>query len=234
MESTNSSKWRQIKSLTGQDNQQEWYHQFLGDTMNTKLLANKINDFFVSLTDHFTPSTCNSPPSLIPQELFVSNEEVFRSLLSLNVTKAVGPDNIPNKLLKDFAHKLAPVIRNIYNQSLKEGYIPSLLKSSIITPIPKVNPPREMKSNLHPVSLTCTLAKVTEGFMCNRLLPQLNGKINLQQFAHRDHSTTYALLFMLQTIYEAVDCADLGARVFFTDFSKGFNLIDHNILMTEL
>ena len=39
---------------------------------------------------------------------------------------------------------------------------------------------------------------------------------------------------MLQAIYEAVDCADLGARVFFADFSKGFDLIDHNILMTEL
>ena len=110
MESTYSSKWRQIKSLTGQDNQQERYHQFLGDTMNTKSLANKINDFFVSLTDHFTPSTCDSPPSLVPQELFVSNKEVFRSLLLLNVAKAVGPNNIPNKLLKDFVHKLAPVI----------------------------------------------------------------------------------------------------------------------------
>ena len=149
MESTNSSKWwRQIKSLTGQDIQQEWYHQFLGDAVNTKLLANEINDFFVSLTDHFTPLTCDSLPSLVPQELFVSNKEVFRSLSSLIVAKAVGPENIPNKLLKDFAHKLAPVIRNIYNQSLKEGYIPSLLKSSIITPIPKVNPPREMKSDL--------------------------------------------------------------------------------------
>ena len=39
---------------------------------------------------------------------------------------------------------------------------------------------------------------------------------------------------MLQAIYEAVDCADLGAWVFFADFSKGFDLIDHNILMTEL
>ena len=55
-----------------------------------------------------------------------------------------------------------------------------------------------------------------------------------QQFALRGHSTTDALLFMLQAIYEAVDCADLGARVFFADFSKGFDLIDHNILMTEL
>ena len=129
VESTNSSKWwRQIKSLTGQDIQQEWYHQFLGDTVNTKLLANKINDFFVSLTDHFTLLTRDSPPSLVPQELFVSNEEVFRSLSSLNVAKAEGPDNFPNKLLKDFAHELAPIIRNVYNQSLKEGYITSKMK----------------------------------------------------------------------------------------------------------
>ena len=107
-----------VESLTGQDIQQEWYHQFLGDTVNTKLLANKINDFFVSLTDHFTLLTRDSPPSLVPQELFVSNEEVFRSLSSLNVAKAEGPDNIPNKLLKDFAHELVPIIRNVYNQSL--------------------------------------------------------------------------------------------------------------------
>ena len=109
--------------------------------MNTKLLANKINDFFASLADHLTPLTRDSPSSLVPQEIFVSNEEVFRSLSSLNVAKAVGPDNIPNKLFKDFAHELAPVIRNIHNQSLRERYIPSLLKSSVVTPIPKVNKP---------------------------------------------------------------------------------------------
>ena len=236
MESTNSSKWwRQIKSLTGQDIQQEWYHQFLGDAVNTKLLANEINDFFVSLTDHFTPLTCDSLPSLVPQELFVSNKEVFRSLSSLIVAKAVGPENIPNKLLKDFAHELAPVIQNIYNQSLKEGYIPSLLESSIVTPIPKVNPSREIRSDLRQISLTCTLAKAMEGFTCNRPLPQLNGKIDVRQYVRRGHSTTDSLLFMLQAISEAVDCADLGARVFFADFFlKGFDLIDHNILMTEL
>ena len=106
--------------------------------------------FFASLADHLTPLTRDSPSSLVPQEIFVSNEEVFRSLSSLNVAKAVGPDNIPNNLFKDFAHELAPVIRNIYNQSLRERYIPSLLKSSIVTPIPKVNPP---------ISLTCTWQK---------------------------------------------------------------------------
>ena len=39
---------------------------------------------------------------------------------------------------------------------------------------------------------------------------------------------------MLRAIYEAVDYADLGARVFFTDLSKSFDLIDQYILITEL
>ena len=47
------------------------------------------------------------------------------------VAKAVGPDNIPNKILKDFAPELAPIIQDIYNQSLKEGYISSLLKGTM-------------------------------------------------------------------------------------------------------
>ena len=117
---------------------------------------------------------------------------------------------------------------------LKRIFVLSLLKSSIVTPIPKVTPPREIKSDLRPISPTCTLAKVMEGFTCNRLLPQLHGKIDPRQFARRGHSTTDALLFMSQAIYEAVDCGDLGARIFFADFSKGFDLIDHKILMTEM
>ena len=39
---------------------------------------------------------------------------------------------------------------------------------------------------------------------------------------------------MLQAIYEAVDSGEASARIFFADFSKGFDLIDHSILMQEL
>ena len=42
------------------------------------------------------------------------------------------------RLLEDFAVELSPIIQDLYNQSLKEGSIPSLFKSSIVTPIPKV------------------------------------------------------------------------------------------------
>ena len=104
-------------------------------------MANKINNCFVSLTEPFSPLTQARPPSFVPQELFVSRSEVYHSLSTLNTAKAVGPDNIPNKLLKDFALELAPVIQDIYNQAMEEGHTPALLKSSIVTPIPKVTPP---------------------------------------------------------------------------------------------
>ena len=39
---------------------------------------------------------------------------------------------------------------------------------------------------------------------------------------------------MPQAIYEVVDGGEASARIFFADFSKGFDLIDHSILMQEL
>ena len=73
-----------------------------------------------------------------------------------------------------------------------------------------------------------------EGFACNRLLPKVDGKIDMWQYARKGHSTIDALLHMFQAIYEATDSGDAVARIFYADFSKGFDLIDHNILMTEL
>ena len=49
VEQTNPAKWwREIKKLTGQDVQQEWHHQFLSNNMDTRSLANNLNDFFIT------------------------------------------------------------------------------------------------------------------------------------------------------------------------------------------
>ena len=235
VERVNPAKWwREIKKLAGQGAKQEWYYQFLDKDTDMKLLANKINKFFVGLTDHFPPLCQGGPPVSVPEEFLISEYEAYKSLSTLQISKAAGPDNIPNRLLKDFALELAPIVRDIYNQSLREGYIPSLLKFSIVSPIPKVSPPAVIEQDLRPISLTCTLAKVMEGFTCTRLLSQLDGMIDPSQFSRKGHSTTDALLYMLQAVYEAVDSGEATARIFFADFSKGFDLIDHSILMQEL
>ena len=69
-----------------------------------------------------------SNQSTAPPDLLVSVREVHSSLSSLNVGKAIGPDIVPNRVLKDFAPELALLIMDIYNCSLREVYVPDLLK----------------------------------------------------------------------------------------------------------
>ena len=68
--------WRRTKKkkLAGQVAKQEWYHQFLDKDTDIKRLANKINSYFVGLTDHFPP-LCQG----VPRYLFLMNYE-FQSM----------------------------------------------------------------------------------------------------------------------------------------------------------
>jgi hypothetical protein len=61
----------------------------------------------------------------------------------------------------------------------------------------------------------------------------LDNKIDVRQYARKGHSTTDAMLYLLQAIFEAIDRGNTAARIVFADFSKGFDLIDHNILLRE-
>ena len=102
---------------------------------------------------------------------------------------------IPNRVLKDFAPELAPLIMDIYNCLLREGYVSDLLTRSIIKPLSKVSPPQEIQTDLRPlISLTCTLAKVMEGFARSRLVAQISENLDPRQYAREGRSTTDALI----------------------------------------
>jgi hypothetical protein len=60
------------------------------------------------------------------------------------------------------------------------------------------------------------------------------GRMINYQYARTGLSTADALISFLQPIFEAIDNGDNIARIFFTDFSKGFDHIGHNILMGNL
>ena len=56
----------------------------------------------------------------VPDESLISEDQAYFSLSSIQISKAAGPDNIPNRLLKDFALELALLVCDIYKQSLRE------------------------------------------------------------------------------------------------------------------
>ena len=126
----------------------------------------------------------------IHQELFVTNWEAYKALRDIQETKkAAEPDGIPSVVLNLFAFELAPVVADLYNSTLREGFIPPLLKSAIVHPLPKVTPPKCIEDDVRPISLTCQLAKVLGGFTLARVYPSIVGNLHRNQFALAGKST---------------------------------------------
>ena len=126
------------------------------------------------------------------------------------------------------------MIADIYNTSLCEGYLPPLLKSAAVIPIPKKCPVNDIEKDIRPISLTCQIAKVMEGFTLTRILPTILPQLDNKQFAVAGKSTEQAIVYILHLALEALDKGNCSLRLFFADFSKGFDLIDHRILMEKL
>ena len=127
-------------------------------------MANNMNSFLQSMSSDLQPL---DPPSVVesvevPSEFIIDRVTVEKKLLDTKVSKAPGPDGIPNWVLHDHAGLISGPICTIYNSSLREGFVPEIWKSANVTPLPKVAPPKDIKSDIRPISLTAILAKHQE------------------------------------------------------------------------
>lgn len=228
--------WKETKRLGGTSNNNEWFHQLLCDEIPTvSQLTEHVNDFFINLTSEFQPLNDITNNCIdVPNEFLITEGECYRDLKSVKCSKSPGPDFVPNRILKEFALELAPIVTNIYNTSMLQGVIPLPLKRSIVSPIPKCTPPKTIEDDLRPISLTTQISKIMEGFTLKPLLRQITSKLDPFQFATKGRSTTQALVYILHNILEAMDKGNCSVRAFFADFSKGFDLVDHNVLCAEL
>ena len=103
----------------------------------------------------------------------------------------------------------------IYHSTLREGFIPPLLKSAIVHPLPKVTNPKCIEDDVRPISLTCQLAKVLEGFTLARVYPSIVGNLDRNQFAVAGKSIEQALVYLLRLALEALDRGGWYVRFFF-------------------
>ena len=103
-----------------------------------------------------------------------------------------------------------------------------------MVPVPKLRPPKSVENDLGPISLTSPIAKVLEGFSAESLITSVFNKLDNKQFALPGRSTPQALIFFMHTILEALDSCGRYIRIFFSDFSKGLDLVDRNVLLSEL
>ena len=58
-------------------------------------------------------------------------------------------------------------------------------------------------------------------------------KLDPKQFSLPKKSTTQALVYLMHQIHGGLDKGQCSARVFFADLGMGFDLVDHNDIITE-
>ena len=117
---------------------------------------------------------------------------------------------------------------------MRQRIFPQQLKRSFVVPIPKFSPPVSIEDDLQPMSLTSQIAKVMEDFSLRSLMVEIRDKIDVKQFAVPGKSTTQALVYLLHIMLAVLDADHWFVRLFFADFRKGFDLVDHNVLIDEL
>ena len=188
----------------------------------------------------FTREDTDSIPWLGPAkakigDIHVTQQGVNKLLKDLKVHKASGPDKIPNRVLKELAEEIAPILTTIFNQSLSSGTTPTDWKNALITPVYKKGNVH-MASNYRPVSLTCVACKLLEHIVCSHILTFLESHSLLTPLQHgfrKGHSCESQLLITLDDFFTAYDNytqTDVGVL----DFSRAFDTVPHERLLGKL
>ena len=166
----------------------------------------------------------------------ISPEETAVLLRSINTSKAGGPDNIPNWIIREFSYELALPVSMIINSSIAEGSLPKIWKYANVVPLPKKAKIEDFTTDLRPISLTLTLSKVAEHFIVHEhVKPEILKKLGSDQLGCiPGTSTIHALVSMFQNWAKATDGTGNDVKVFVMDYRKAFDLIDHKLLMAKL
>ena len=151
----------------------------------------------------------------------------------MKARSAVGPDEVPNMLIKIFAFELSLPMTDIVNASLSSGAVPSQWKNAIMVPVPKVTPTPSM-DKLRPISLTCTLAKECETFVMRWMMQDMSPSLDPMQFGNRKgRSTSHYLADLLHYVLSEVEVGR-HVNVLIIDYSKAFDKVDINVAIHKL
>jgi len=230
--------WKEVKKLTGQTERSP-LHSMAENLCSGDMqqLASGINNFFHSVSadlNPLDPATVPAAPTVCPADFIVEPYIVEMRLASIDPHKSCGPDEVPNWLWRDFSRYLAEPVCSIYNASIRQGVVPNIWKCANVVPIPKVNPPASIESDLRPISLTPTVSKILESIVGKHILSEMGNKIDTRQFGGlRGRSTTHALVDILHHWHEALN-NNQSVRTLFIDYAKAFDHVDHNIVIRKL
>ena len=160
---------------------------------------------------------------------------VIKLLKGLNPSKALEPDELHPRVLKELATELGPVFAHLFQQSIDTGEIPKEWSLANICPFFKKSD-RSLACNYRPVSLTCVLCKLLEHIVCSNIMAHLDEYKLLSDRQHafrKRHSCETQLTTVINDWAKILDNRG-QVDTFILDFEKAFDTPPHELIKSKL
>ena len=233
---TNSVKFaKRIKTVLGIKKKKLKLKCF--HNLNSNEISCKIRDHFTAICTKHPPLNNTKLPAYLPANNdlpVIDRMTIYNELSKLNLNKASPVNEIPKRLLKEFAYEFSVPLTHIYNLSISSGVFPDRWKTATITPLPKVKDVTEM-GELRPVSLTNDLGKILEGLITKVMIADIKDNIDHRQYGNlKGRSTSHYLIYLLDEIHRGLEGKNTIANLVLIDFRKAFDYVDHNVAIADL
>ena len=200
----------------------------------------KAEEFNGQFTDVFSKNEHTQVPLLDRSAPFMngiafSKDGVIKLLKGLNTSKALGPDELHPRVLKELATELGPVFAHLFQQSIDTGEIPKEWSLANICPLFKKSD-RSLACNYRPVSLTCVPCKLLEHIVCSHIMAHLNEYKLLSDRQHafrKGHSCETQLTTVINDWAKILDNRG-QVDTFILDFEMAFDTPPHELLKSKL
>ena len=198
----------------------------------------KAEEFNGQFTDVFNKNEHTQVPLLdrsapFMTDIAVSKDGVIKHLKGLKPSKALGPDELHPKVLKE----LGPVFTHLFQQSIDTGEIPKECSLTNSCPLFKKSN-RSLACNYRPVSLTCVPCKLLEHIVCSNFMAHLDEYklLSDRQHAFRKGHTCSCETQLTTVINDWSKILDNRGQVdtFILDFENAFDTPPHELLKSKL
>ncbi|PZC85895.1 hypothetical protein B5X24_HaOG214260 [Helicoverpa armigera] len=162
--------WRYVKSKKQSNTYPSTFHYGQVSSSNGDEICNMFGEYFRS-NFLMNPSTNSSSHPHMGDEtndviadigfVEICEEEIFKLLKHLDLSKSAGPDSISPVFVRNCAKSLTIPLSILFKRSLSTGVVPIIWKSAYITPIHKKGS-KTCVENYRPISKLCVFAKVLE------------------------------------------------------------------------
>lgn len=158
---------------------------------------------------------------------------VRQSISKLKNKLTAGHDLVPSFLVRDCAGVLTAPLLTIFNLSLRTAQFPICWKLGRICPVFKSGDVTNV-SNYRPISILPNFAKVLEISVYSYIYQSVKNLLSPYQHGFLEkRSSITNLALITQDLCEALDSKG-QVDVVYTDFSRAFDTISHNILLAKL